>query len=310
MDEQIHVLRTPDARFAGLPDWPYEPRYTTVTIEGSATPVRIHHVDEGPPDALETVLCLHGEPSWGYLYRRMIPPLVAAGVRVVVPDLVGFGRSDKPAERTDYTYNRHVAWMAEWLLANDLSGLTLVGQDWGGLIGLRLVAEHPERFVRVVAANTFLPTGDRPPSKAFLAWREYSQTTPAFNAGRIVSGGCQTRPLDAAIVAAYDAPFPDDTYKAGAREFPALVPTTLDDPARAANLRAWDVLRAWTKPFVCAFADNDPITAGGDVVFRELVPGCAGMPHTTITGAAHFLQEDRGPELAEAVLAAIRATPR
>jgi len=305
----MDVLRTPDQRFSDLPGWPYEPHYTDVDRGDGTGTLRIHHVDEGPPDA-DPVLCLHGEPSWAYLYRRMIPVLVDAGLRVVVPDLVGFGRSDKPAERSDYTYLRHVTWMTAWLEANDLQHATLVGQDWGGLIGLRLVGEHPERFERFVVANTFLPTGDRPPSEAFLRWQQYSQETPEFNVGRIVQGGCATRPLDPAVVAAYDAPFPDDTYKAGARQFPTLVPTSPDDPAAPANRAAWEVLSAWTKPVLCAFSDSDAITAGGDRAFQQLVPGTKGMPHTTIAGAGHFLQEDKGPELAAAVAGFIQATPR
>jgi haloalkane dehalogenase len=305
----MEALRTPDDRFADLPGWPYAPHYTDVPAGDGTGSLRVHHVDEGPSDA-DPVLCLHGEPSWGYLYRKMIPVLTGAGLRVVVPDLVGFGRSDKPVERSDYTYQRHVDWMAAWLEAVDLRHLTLVCQDWGGLIGLRLAAEHPDRFDRLVVANTFLPTGDRPPGDAFLAWRTYSQETPEFNVGRIVQGGCVTRPLPAEVVAAYDAPFPDDTYKAGARQFPALVPISPDDPASTANREAWEVLSAWTKPVLCAFSDSDAITAGGDRAFQQLVPGTKGMPHTTIAGGGHFLQEDKGEELAEAVVGFVRSTPR
>ncbi len=304
----MRVRRTPDERFADLPEWPYEPRYTEID-DGEGGRLRVHHVDEGPAGA-DPIVCLHGEPSWGYLYRKMIEPLAAGGFRVVVPDLVGFGRSDKPTERSDYTYARHVAWMAAWLEANDLAHITVFGQDWGGLIGLRLVAEHPDRFDRVVASNTFLPTGDGRPSEAFLRWQQYSQTSPAFNVGRIVEGGCATKPLDAAVVAAYDAPFPDDTYKAGARQFPALVPTSPDDPAAAANRAAWEVLERWDKPFLTAFADNDPITAGGDRVLQARIPGCAGQAHTTVAGAAHFIQEDRGAELASVVARFVSDTPR
>ena len=299
----VELLRTPDERFEGLPGWPFEPRYTDVDA------VRIHHVDEGPAGG-EVVLCLHGEPSWGYLYRTMIPVFTAAGLRVVCPDLVGFGRSDKPAARDDYTYANHVAWMSAWLQRNDLRDVTLVGQDWGGLIGLRLVADDTDRFARVVTANTFLPVGDSPPSDAFLAWRRYSQETPEFKAGRIVEGGCATRPLDPAVVAAYDAPFPDDRYKAGARQFPVLVPITPDDPASAANRRAWDVLRTWEKPWLTAFSDGDPVTAGGDAVFQARIPGAAGQPHTTIEGGGHFLQEDRGEQLAQVIVDFVAATPR
>jgi haloalkane dehalogenase len=302
----MEIVRTPDERFADLPGWPYQPHYTDVTAD-DGTVLRIHHVDEGPSDA-PPIVCLHGEPSWGFLYRKMIPVFTEAGHRVVVPDLVGFGRSDKPVERADYTYLRHVEWMKAWLEANDIRGATLVGQDWGGLIGLRLVAEQPDRFDRIVAANTFLPTGDRPPGDAFLAWRKYSQEVPDFNVGGIVSGGCVTRPLPAEVVAAYNAPFPDDTYKAGARQFPTLVPISPDDPAAAANIAAWEVLSKWTKPMLCAFSDSDPITAGGDRAFQKLVPGTQGMPHTTLHGAGHFLQEDKGEELAAAIVHFLEAT--
>jgi haloalkane dehalogenase len=304
----MEILRTPDDCFADLPGWPYAPRYTEVDAgDGSGARLRLHHVDEGPPDAAP-VLCLHGEPSWGYLYRKMIPVLVAAGHRVVVPDLVGFGRSDKPAERDDYTYQRHVDWMTAWMLALDLRHITLVCQDWGGLIGLRLAAEHPDRFDRLVVANTFLPTGDGTPSEAFLAWQRYSQETPVFAVGRIVSGGCATKPLAPDVVAAYDAPFPDDRYTAGARQFPTLVPTSPDDPAAPANRKAWEVLSRWERPMLCAFADHDPITAGGDRAFQARVPGTKDMPHTTIAGAGHFLQEDKGEELAEAIVGFLAMT--
>jgi haloalkane dehalogenase len=296
----VDVLRTPDERFAGLPGWPYEPQYTEVARGDGSGSLRIHHVDEGPAGAAP-IVCLHGEPSWGYLYRKLIGPLTEAGHRVLVPDLVGFGRSDKPAARTDYTYQRHVDWMAAWLEANDVRRATLVGQDWGGLIGLRLVAEHPDRFDRVVAANTFLPTGDRPPGDAFLAWQRYSQETPEFNVGRIVQGGCATRPLPADVVAAYDAPFPHDRFKAGARQFPLLVPTSPDDPAAAANRAAWEVLERWDKPFLCAFSDSDAITRGADRVFRQRVPGAKNQPHVTIEHGGHFLQEDQGEALAAAI---------
>ena len=290
----MDILRTPDERFANLPGYPFAPRYLTVED------VRIHYLDEGPAGG-EPMLLLHGEPSWSYLYRKMIPLIAAAGYRVIAPDLVGFGRSDKPAAREDYTYQRHVDWMRGLLLGLDLRAITLVCQDWGGLIGLRLAAEHPDRFARVVAANTFLPTGDVAPGQAFFMWREYSQTTPDFHVGGILKGGCATE-LAAAAVAAYDAPFPDDRYKAGARQFPMLVPATPDDPAAPANRAAWNVLRNWTKPFLTAFSDSDPITAGGDRLFQKEIPGCQNQPHPTITGAGHFLQEDKGEEFARVVV--------
>jgi haloalkane dehalogenase len=294
----MDVLRTPDDCFENLPEWGYEPVYTDV---GSTlgTTVRVHHVDvSGADPSGETVLCIHGEPTWGYLYRKMIPVFTAQGHRVIVPDLVGFGRSDKPALTSDYTYERHVAWMSEWLVANDFTNLTLVCQDWGGLVGLRLATAHPDRFSRIVVANTGLPTGDRPPNEAFLAWRHFSQTTPEFMTSAIIQGGCASKPLPPDVLAAYDAPYPDESYKAGARIFPTLVPASLDDPSSAANIAAWSVLESWTKPFSCAFSDKDPVTRNGEWIFRRTVPGAETSLHTTIEGAAHFLQEDKGPELA------------
>ena len=307
----MEALRTPDDRFVNLPGWPYAPQYTTIAsgVSGDSTILRIAHIDEGPRDSAATVLCMHGEPSWSYLYRKMIPVFVAAGHRVVAPDLIGFGRSDKPVERSDYTYERHVAWMSDWLTSNDLSRLTLVCQDWGGLIGLRLVAAFPERFDRVVVANTFLPVGDRPPSDAFMAWRNYSQTVPEFKVGRIVEGGCARRPLAPEVVAAYDAPFPDDRFKAGARVFPTLVPISTDDPSSKANIAAWQVLEHFDKPVLTAFSDADPVTKGGDRGFQQRVPGTSGQPHTTIVNAGHFLQEDAGEELAHVVNDFVARTP-
>jgi len=296
----MEALRTPDDRFTGLPGHPFAPHYV------EAGGLRIHYVDEGPRNAAP-VLLLHGEPSWSYLYRKMIPLITAAGRRAIAPDLVGFGRSDKPVRREDYTYQRHVEWMRGVLEQLELRNVTLVGQDWGGLIGLRLAAEHPERFARIVAANTFLPTGDRPAGPAFLAWRKYSQETPDFQVGGIVKGGCVTD-LAPEIVAAYDAPFPDDRYKAGARQFPLLVPVTPEDPAAAANRKAWEVLRRWTKPFLTAFSDSDPITGGADRILQQAVPGAEGQPHTTIAGAGHFLQEDKGEALARVVIDFIART--
>jgi haloalkane dehalogenase len=290
----MEVLRTPDARFAALPGHPFAPHYVEVSA------LRIHYVDEGPRGT-PPVLLLHGEPSWSYLYRKMIPPVVAAGLRAVAPDLVGFGRSDKPVRREDYTYQRHVDWMRGFVAALDLRAVTLVAQDWGGLIGLRLAAEDGDRFARIVAANTFLPTGDTPAGPPFLAWQRYSQETPDFHVGGIVRGGCATE-LPADVVAAYDAPFPDDRYKAGARQFPLLVPTSPDDPAAGPNRKAWETLRAWRKPFLTAFSDQDPITRGADRVLQQAIPGARGQPHTTIVGGGHFLQEDRGPELARVVV--------
>ena len=298
----MRLLRTPDERFENLPGFPFAPHYATVGDE-----IRVHYLEEGPADA-EVVVLLHGEPSWSYLYRTMLPALVDAGLRVVAPDLVGFGRSDKPADRADCSYARHVAWMRELLVDRlNLTRATLFGQDWGGLIGLRVVTGSPERFARVVVANTGLPTGDQRMSEAFTAWQTYARTSPTFPVGRIVAGGC-AEPLAEDVVAAYDAPFPDDSYKEAARIFPSLVPTTPDDPAAPDNRAAWEVLRAWHRPLLCAFSDRDPITAGGDRPFRELVPGAVGQPHTTIEGGGHFLQEDRGPELARVVIDFVKRT--
>jgi haloalkane dehalogenase len=290
----MEILRTPDERFSNLPGYAFEPHY--VEVDG----LRVHYVDEGPASA-EPVLMLHGEPSWSYLYRKMIPIITAAGHRAVAPDLVGFGRSDKPSRREDYTYQRHVNWMRGVLEALDLRHITLVCQNWGGLIGLRLVAEHGERFARVVAANTGLPTGDMPLGEAFLAWQRYSQTTPRFHVGGIVKGGCVSE-LSSEVIAAYDAPFPDDRYQAGARQFPLLVPTSPGDPADVPNREAWEALARWEKPFLTAFSDSDAITRGGDRLFQRVIPGTKGQPHTTIVGAGHFLQEDKGEELARVVV--------
>jgi haloalkane dehalogenase len=233
----MNVLRTPDERFENLPGYAFAPHYADV--DG----LRMHYIDEGPRDA-EVVLMLHGEPSWCYLYRKMIPIITAAGLRAVAPDLIGFGRSDKPDSQDDYTYQAHVDWMAAFLQNIGLRRITLVCQDWGGLIGLRVATENPERFDRIVAANTFLPTGDAPAGEAFLRWQEFSQKAPSLPVGNIVNGGCKSD-LPAEIIAAYNAPFPDDTYKAGARRFPMLVPTRPDDPASAANRKAWEALGAW-----------------------------------------------------------------
>ena len=302
----MKALRTPDERFADLPDFPFEPHYLTIA-DGEGGELRVHYLDEGPTDA-HPVLLMHGEPSWCFLYRHMIPVLVAAGHRVVAPDLIGFGRSDKPTEQSDYTYARHVAWMKEAMFDRlDLRHATFFGQDWGGLVGLRLVAAEPDRFDRVVVGNTGLPTGDATPNEAFLNWRRFSRESPAFPIGGIVNGGCTTD-LAPEVIAAYDAPFPDDTYKAGARIFPSLVPAGTDDPEHEAQRAAWEVLGAFTKPWLCAFSDRDPVTAGGERAFLRGVPGTAGQPHVTIEGGGHFLQEDRGPELAAVIDGFIRAT--
>jgi haloalkane dehalogenase len=297
----MDILRTPDERFVALPGYPFAPHY--VDVSG----VRMHYLDEGPREAAPLLL-LHGEPSWSFLYRKMVPPLVRAGHRVVAPDLVGFGRSDKPTDRRAYTYQSHVDWMVGFIEALALRRITLVAQDWGGLIGLRVAAEHEAWFDRIVAANTFLPTGDQKAPDAFFAWQKFSQEVPELPVGGIVARTC-VQPIAPEVVGAYDAPFPDERYKAGARQFPLLVPTRPDDPASAPNRAAWEVLKRWSKPVLTAFSDGDPITRGGDLLLQKLIPGAHGRVHPTIVGAGHFLQEDQGEALAAAVADFIAATP-
>ena len=286
----MQAATTDAARFENLPDYPFEPHY--VDIGGLA----MHYVDEGPRSA-RTMVMLHGEPSWSYLYRHMIPPAVAAGYRVVAPDLIGFGKSAKPVRIADYTYQQHMNWLGALVEALGIADAILICQDWGSLLGLRLAAEQNERFGGIVLANGFLPTGDQPPPPAFKVWQRFARYSPWFPIGRIIDKGTAT-PLAPAVIAAYDAPFPSGRYKAGARAFPRLVPITPDDPAAPANRAAWEQLRRWEKPFATAFSSRDPITRGLDRIFHRQVPGAAHDKHTTIRGAGHFLQEDKGPELA------------
>ena len=288
------VLRTPEARFANLPDFAYTPHYTEV---GG---LRIAHIDEGPRDA-PTVLLMHGEPTWSFLYRKIIPVLLDAGMRVVAPDLVGFGRSDKPANKSDYSYLFHVQWMSAWLQAQDLQNVTLFCQDWGSLIGLRMVAEAPERFARIVLANGGLPTGMEEVPRAFKIWRAFSRYSPWFPIGRIVKTGCVAG-LSPEEVAAYDAPFPSRRYKVAARLFPGFVPTTPEDPERQNNERAWELFKRWDKPFLTLFSSRDPVTRGGHQVWQALVPGAQGQAHAITRQAGHFLQEDKGVEVAHAIV--------
>jgi len=288
-------IRTPDERFADLADFPYPPQYTQLTPD-----LRMHHVDEGPRDGAP-VLMLHGEPTWGYLYRSMIPVFAGAGFRAVVPDLIGFGKSDKPTRLEDYSYQQHMDWLTAWLEALDLRGITLVCQDWGSLLGLRLAAEaelrgEGDRFDRIVVANGFLPTGDRNPGLPFKVWRTFATYSPLFPIGRIVATGTK-RSLSPAERAAYDAPFPSSAYKAGARAFPRLVPISPDDPAAPANRAAWEALGAWEKPFLTLFGRHDPILGNADKPLQEHVPGAKGQPHDRLDGS-HFVQEDVGAEIA------------
>jgi haloalkane dehalogenase len=298
----MKVLRTPEERFAGLPGFGYPPRYADV---GG---VRLAYVEAGPADG-EPVLLLHGEPSWSFLYRTVMPVLAAAGLRAIAADLAGFGRSDKPSEPADHSFARHVEWIRA--LAFDhlgLRGLTLVGQDWGGLIGLRLVAEHPDRFARVVASNTGLPTGDVPMPDVWLRFRQLVRTAPELSVSRLVQSGCQAT-LSPEVLAAYEAPFPDPSYAAAVRAMPELVPTTPDDPAAEANRAAWRQLAAWDKPFLVAFSDRDPITASMAPVLKDTVPGAAGLAHPVIEGAGHFLQEDAGERLGAVIAGFVRDHP-
>jgi haloalkane dehalogenase len=295
------VLRTPEACFAQVPDFAWAPHYSIV--DG----MRIAHLDEGPADA-PVVLLMHGEPAWSYLYREMIPPLLAAGLRVVVPDLVGFGRSDKPAKMADYSYRRMVDWMTAWMRGIDLRGITLFCQDWGSLIGLRMVANDPDRFDRIALANGGLPTGSHPLPAAFRAWRAFARFSPMFPVGAIVALGTR-RKLSATERAAYEAPFPTDAYKAGARALPRLVPGTPADPEHEANESAWTLLEAWDKPFLTLFSTGDPITRGGELFFQRRVPGAIGQPHQLIRGAGHFLQQDRPDEIARRLIALVRDNP-
>ncbi len=301
----MEILRTPDERFENLLDFDFSPRYTEIAA-GNETVLRAHHVDEGPQDG-SLIICMHGEPSWSYLYRHMIRGLSARGYRVVAPDLVGFGRSDKPANTDDYTYERHVDWMSHWLMTNDFTNITLFGQDWGGLIGLRLVARFPERFARVVVSNTGLPIGTGW-SEAFQDWLNFSQTVADLPIGAIIDGA-SIRELLPAEIEAYEAPFPDPTFKAGAKAFPMLVPIT---PAHASvdeNTAAWAILETFTKPFLTAFSDKDQVSAGGERVFQDRVPGAKGQAHVIISGGGHFVQEDASPQLVDVIDQFIIANP-
>ena len=297
----MKLLRTPDERFENLPDFPYEPHYLEVEK------IRIHYVDEGPKEA-EVVLLMHGEPSWSFLYRHMIPILVESGFRVVAPDLVGFGRSDKPTEQDDHTYAKHVKWMTELVIKLDLNRITLFCQDWGSLIGLRVAIENQDRFSRIVLSNGGLPTGEQRMGEAFLDWRKLSREIPKFDVGRFIQGATTTNLTDE-IIRGYNAPFPDDKLKAGARILPSLVPISTDDPEHKANKKASEQFRKWEKPFLTAFSDSDPITRGGDRFWQQYVPGAKGQNHRTIENAGHFVQEDKGPELANLIIEFIKDNP-
>ncbi len=302
----MRTLRTPDDRFADLPGFGYEPHYADVP-DGSGGTLRMAWVAAGPADG-PPVLLLHGEPSWSFLYRKVMKVLADAGLRAIAPDMPGFGRSDKPADVADHSYARHVEWMRSLVFDSiGLDGITVVGQDWGGLLGLRLAAEHPGRFDRIVAANTGLPTGDQELPEIWWAFRTAMTTAPSIDIGRFVQSGCK-QPLPADVRAAYDAPFPDPSYQAGPRAMPALVPATPDDTAAPANRAAWQQLLAWEKPFLVAFSDGDPITGGMAPILKRAIPGAAGRDHPVLEGAGHFLQEDSGERLGEIVAAFVHET--
>ncbi|MBV9513872.1 MAG: haloalkane dehalogenase [Mycobacteriaceae bacterium] len=294
----MDVLRTPDSRFENLPGYPFAPHYVDVAATDTDK-LRMHYLEEGPSHGPPIVL-LHGEPTWSYLYRKMVPPLAAGGQRVLVPDLIGFGRSDKPSRVDDYTYLRHVEWVTSWMETLDLRDVTLFVQDWGSLIGLRIAAEQSDRISRIVVANGFLPAGQQPANLAFRVWRGFARYSPLLPAGRIVAFGTVIA-VPADVRAGYDAPFPDKRFQAGARAFPQLVPTSPDDPAIGANRAAWEALGRWDKPFLCVFGARDPILGRADRPLIEHIPGAKGQPHARINGS-HFIQEDCGPELAERVL--------
>jgi len=292
----MKVLRTEEKHFRNIPDYPFAPN--RLAVEPG---LEMHYVDEGPHDAAP-VLMLHGEPSWSFLYRFMIPPVVAAGHRVLAPDLIGFGKSDKPADTTVFTYARHLNWLRSWLETLDLTDITLVCQDWGSLLGLRLATEHPDRFARIIVGNGMLPTGDQKIPPAFYVWQAFAHYSPWFPIGRILQAGTR-RKLSRAELKAYEAPFPSSRHKAGARAFPRLVPTRPDDPESQPNRRAWKVLSQWDKPFITAFSDGDPITRGGDRYLQAHIPGASGQPHVTLRGG-HFLQEDAPADFAEVIIRA------
>jgi haloalkane dehalogenase len=300
----METLRTPADRFDGLPEFGFSPSFASV----AGGTLRMAWVEVGPADG-QVVLCLHGEPIWSFLYRKMMPVLAAAGLRVICPDMIGFGRSDKPLHLEDHTYARHVEWMRELVFdVLDLRAVTMVGQDWGGLLGLRLAAEYPDRFARLVAANTGLPTGEHGMPEIWHQFRAAIRNAPELDVGRFVQAGCASK-LPPDVLAGYAAPFPDDTYTAAPRAMPGLVPISLDDPASAANRAAWATLGQLNIPALIAFSDGDPITGPMGPILRVHLPGAQGRTHPTITGAAHFLQEDAGEELAAQVVEFIRQTP-
>jgi len=301
----MELFRTPDERFRNLPDYSFEPNYVEVDEKGVS--FRLHYVDEGAKDA-DPILLMHGVPSWSFLYRHMIPIFVKARYRAVAPDLIGFGKSDKPAKIGDHTYRRHVKWITQFVEKLDLERISMFCQDWGSLIGLRVAAENSERFNRIVLSNGGLPTGAERMTKAFMNWRELSRTVDPWPVDVFMQAGTVSE-LSDDIIAGYEAPFPEEKYKAGARALPLLVPTSIDDPEHEANKKAMERFRNWKKPFLTAFSDGDPITRGGDRLFQEIVPGAKGQSHKIIKDAGHFVQEDKGPECAKIMIDFIKNNP-
>lgn len=286
----MKVLRTPEERFVNLPDYPFQPNYLEVE-KG----LRMHYLDEGNKDG-KVVLLLHGEPSWSYLYRKMIPILAEARFRVVAPDFIGFGKSDKPSEQSDYSYQKHIEWATSLIEQLDLNGISLFCQDWGGLIGLRLATAMDERFDRIMASNTALPIGNVQMPDSFMQWLEFSKSSPKFDIGKVIDKGTVFE-LSEEVITAYNAPFPSEEYKAGARIFPSLVPISSENPEAANNQAAWGKLMQWNKPFLTIFGDSDPIMKGAEKFFIQVIPGAKGQPHSLVH-AGHFSQEDQGEELA------------
>ncbi len=301
----MELLRTPDKRFANLPCYAFKPNYFQANEDGLS--IRLHYIDEGMKDA-DPILLMHGEPTWSFLYRHIIRTLLEAKYRVIAPDLIGFGRSDKPTKIEDHTYRRHVEWITQFVEKLDLRRISMFCQNWGSLIGLRVAAENSERFNRIILSNGGLPTGAERMTVAFMNWLEAAGTIDPWPVGEVVQAGTVSE-LSDEVIAGYEAPFPEEKYKAGARALPGLVPISIDDPEHEANKKAIEEFRNWRKPFLTAFSDSDPITRGGERLFQTIIPGARGQPHKTISDAGHFVQEDKGSECARIILEFIKSNP-
>lgn len=290
----MKTIRTPEDRFKNLDGYDFAPHYIELEEQ-----INMHYVDEGQAGN-PIALLLHGEPSWSYLYRKMIPILAEGGFRTIAPDLIGFGKSDKPIDKSSYSYQQHIDWLKTFIEKLDLTNIVLFCQDWGGLLGLRIITEMEERFSMVVASNTTLPTGNIPMPESFLKWREFSQSSPGFNIGKVINSGT-VQDLSDEVIKAYNAPFPSEEYKAGARIFPTLVPIEFDDPECEKNRNAWEKLAKWEKPFLTIFGDADPIMIGAEKVLQNIIPGARQQDHTLLH-AGHFIQEEKGEELAQCII--------